>query len=572
MKRYLALLLAVLMVVALCACAKTGTTDTPKDPGNTTANTNTGDNDTNTPADITDTTDATDAAEGGIDLSKPYAGKTLPLSDGTATFRFFRGTGLNWDYFGFDNYDDVPGNKLIADLTGVTIDWEPVSDFDTQFPLMIASGDWADCAVSYINGGTLTTYVGDEVIQDLTDYIPDNAPLYQIRRTGDAAITRDTMTDEGQLVAFYNIKQTVQGSWAGPWARADWLAEYGAEGSDLVTYDDWLNFLVWAKDAHSDTLLTPYGFNAQGLDRYLLTGYGLSNNWIVENGEVKHSVLQPAFKDYLNMCIDWYSKGAISDFVFSGDRLTFDNYAEGACAMAMTYTNWWDTIYNYAAQKDNNEGFDIVAIGIPKLNPDDIRRIEHGTCPTTRNEALASYIFTSCDDIPLLCQWFDFFYTDEASRICDFGIEGESYTINEDGRPEFTDKILESPEGYGYMTAMREYIADGLPHFYDWTREMTKKMAQGAVDSIKIWNGNWQDEITDELTYPSFATRTTKEGETYSSIMNDIDTMIQETVPKFIRGDMAMSEWDSFLASIEQMNIGEARDIQQAAYDRYMSR
>ena len=234
-----------------------------------------------------------------------------------------------------------------------------------------------------INGGTLTTYVGDEVIQDLTDYIPDNAPLYQIRRTGDAAITRDTMTDEGRLVAFYNIKQTVQGSWAGPWARADWLAEYGAEGSDLVTYDDWLNFLVWAKDAHSDTLLTPYGFNAQGLDRYLLTGYGLSNNWIVENGEVKHSVLQPAFKDYLNMCIDWYSKGAISDFVFSGDRLTFDNYAEGACAMAMTYTNWWDTIYNYAAQKDNNEGFDIVAIGIPKLNPDDIRRIEHGTCPTT---------------------------------------------------------------------------------------------------------------------------------------------------------------------------------------------
>ena len=82
----------------------------------------------------------------------------------------------------------------------------------------------------------------------------------------------------------------------------------------------------------------------------------------------------------------------------------------------------------------------------------------------------------------------------------------------------------------------------------------------------------YPDEITDELTYPSFATRTTKEGETYSSIMNDIDTMIQETVPKFIRGDMAMSEWDSFLASIEQMNIGEARDIQQAAYDRYMSR
>lgn len=559
----------VLLLLLLTACSTAPAADAPAN--NDIAASAPANNDTpagnDTPAD--NEASVTGNAPAGDD---PYGGLVLPLSDGSTTFRVYRATSGSITRFEWNDFAQVPGFARAEELTGVKIQWEVASDFISQFPLMIASGDWADCAASYINGGTLTTYVGDEVIQDLTDYIPDNAPLYQIRRTGDAAITRDTMTDEGQLVAFYNIKQTVQGSWAGPWARADWLAEYGAEGSDLVTYDDWLNFLVWAKDAHSDTLLTPYGFNAQGLDRYLLTGYGLSNDWIVENGEVKHSVLQPAFKDYLNMCIDWYSKGAISDFVFSGDRLTFDNYAEGACAMAMTYTNWWDTIYNYAAQKDNNEGFDIVAIGIPKLNPDDIRRIEHGTCPTTRNEALASYIFTSCDDIPLLCQWFDFLYTDEASRICDFGIEGESYTINEDGHPEFTDKILESPEGYGYMTAMREYIADGLPHFYDWTREMTKKMAQGAVDSIKIWNGNWQDEITDELTYPSFATRTTKEGETYSSIMNDIDTMIQETVPKFIRGDMAMSEWDSFLASIEQMNIGEARDIQQAAYDRYMSR
>ena len=89
-----------------------------------------------------------------------------------------------------------------------------------------------------------------------------------------------------------------------------------------------------------------------------------------------------------------------------------------------------------------------------------------------------------------------------------------------------------------------------------------------AKTASEIWDKDW----VDELTYPQFATRTTKEAESYSSIMSDIDTMVKETLPKFIRGDMAMSEWDSFVASLEQMNIGEARDIQQAAYERYMSR
>lgn len=565
MKRYLALLLAALMVLSLCACAKTST-DTPKEP-----ETN---NDAQTPADTGDDaqtpTDADDTAvdtENGIDLSKPYAGKTLPLTENGDTFRFFRATGISWEYFGFENYDDIPGYQAAVELTGVNIDWEPVSDFDTQFPLMIASGDWADCAVSYINGGTLTNYVGDEVLQDLTDYIPEYAPLYQIRRTDDAAISRDTSTDEGQLVAFYNIKQTVQGSWSGPWVRADWLAEYGADSSDLVTYDDWLNFLVWAKDKHSDTLLTPYNFDSNGLDRWLLTGYGLSNDWIVEDGEVKYSVTQPAFKDYMTMCADWYSKGAISDFVFSGDRLWFDDYAEGGCAIAMTFNQWWDTIYKYAEQ-GNVEGFEACALSIPKKNADDLRRIETGGCPTTRNESLAAYIFTSCDDIPLLCQWFDFWYTDEGSLLADYGIEGESYTFDENGKPQFTDKILNSPEGYGLTTAWREYVADGIPHFYDWTRENTDSMPPAAKTASEIWDKDW----VDELTYPQFATRTTQEAETYSSIMSDIDTMVKETLPKFVRGDMAMSEWDSFVASLEQMRIGEARDIQQAAYERYMER
>ena len=37
-------------------------------------------------------------------------------------------------------------------------------------------------------------------------------------------------------------------------------------------------------------------------------------------------------------------------------------------------------------------------------------------------------------------------------------------------------------------------------------------------------------------------------------------------------GDIPMSEWDNFIAKFDQMNIDRAREIQQAAYDRYIAR
>ena len=122
--------------------------------------------------------------------------------------------------------------------------------------------------------------------------------------------------------------------------------------------------------------------------------------------------------------------------------------------------------------------------------------------------------------------------------------------------------------GYGYTTAWLEYIADGIPHYYDWTRELNDGMPEYGKAACGIWDEGW----VDELTYPNFATRNTMEAETYSSIMSDIETLVNENIPKFIRGDQSMDQWDSFIAQVETMNVAEAIKIQQDSYDRYMAR
>ena len=113
-----------------------------------------------------------------------------------------------------------------------------------------------------------------------------------------------------------------------------------------------------------------------------------------------------------------------------------------------------------------------------------------------------------------------------------------------------------------------KYIDTNIPRYYDWTREQNDAMPASGLEAQVIWDEGWGDE----LTYPQFATRNGKEGERYSSIMSDVETTLNENVPKFIRGDRPMSEWDSFVEQLTSMNVEEAREIQQAAYDRYMAR
>ena len=70
----------------------------------------------------------------------------------------------------------------------------------------------------------------------------------------------------------------------------------------------------------------------------------------------------------------------------------------------------------------------------------------------------------------------------------------------------------------------------------------------------------------------SLPTLTAEESETYSHIMSDVKTRLDETIVRFITGEYSMDQWDSFTAELIGMGIPEAQAIQQAAYERLMAR
>jgi putative aldouronate transport system substrate-binding protein len=67
-------------------------------------------------------------------------------------------------------------------------------------------------------------------------------------------------------------------------------------------------------------------------------------------------------------------------------------------------------------------------------------------------------------------------------------------------------------------------------------------------------------------------TPTPEESREYASIINDINTYANEMLTKFILGTESLSNWDTYVRTINNMRLARALEIQNNALARYNRR
>ena len=65
---------------------------------------------------------------------------------------------------------------------------------------------------------------------------------------------------------------------------------------------------------------------------------------------------------------------------------------------------------------------------------------------------------------------------------------------------------------------------------------------------------------------------TTDEITSVTNTFNEITTYASEVILSFVTGSRSMEEWDSFIAQLESMGLGDCVSVYQEAYDRYLAR
>lgn len=540
-KKALALLLTLMLAASMVSC------------GNSSDNSSTGSN-------TGSTAEGESSTAGGEPASTEI---TLPLSDGES-LSYFIALDANASIV-VDDYNDNEFFQALEEKTGVHIDWmmNSSSDYVTNFNLMIASNQIPDMVygvANYYSDG-LDASIDDGYFMDLTDKVAEYMPNYQALRLANPEVEINTKTDSGRLACVYAVYTEEQGPWYGMQMRKDWLDELGMEVP--TTFDEWEAALTGFKDqlgAYAPLSLTFNGFDA--MNGSMSAGYGVWATWqLDETGKVNWGPSMDGWREYLTKMNDWFEKGLIDP-----DFMAQDAFMVDMTSVITGKTGAWTSMYTmpslYEASSEDTDMY-IIPVTSPVVNEGDELHIRYRDV----SYGATTSVSANCSNWELALHWLDYLFTEEGGMLANYGVEGDTYTLGDDGTPVFTDKVLNN-ETYSFSQAQANFLMppSSVACLYDWTRELAA-VPEKDIESYDVWSSAGQD-----WTLPTLSL-TQEESVERAAIMTDIETYAKENSTQFITGVLDIETgWDEYVSTIQGMNLARAIEITQAAYDRYLER
>ena len=468
-----------------------------------------------------------------------------------------------------DNYGWIQMEKL----TNVHIDFMSVSTETVvqTYNVMAASGDYADIisGVGRRQSGGLAAALEQEIIVDLTTLDKSLYPNLSAIFDANPEYYKKALTDDGKLGFFPQMYSQDRTGWFGPCIRQDWLDALGLEAP--VTYDDYHDVLTAFKTEYSPS--DPLVLFRTGVSRYnyLLAGFGvagdispdgtISGAFYNDNGTVKFGIMQDGFKEYLTLMNTWYNEGLISQNFVSNES---DNQNPPNEILTTGNAGIWigkSIVFPEWTNNASDENFHVMAITDAVKNAGDKNHLSADQSAWL-GQTDGWSIGTTCEDIELCCQYLDYFYSPEGHMAANYGIEGESYTLDDDGNAVYTELVTNNQDGISFGRGVGIFSIQGGGFMVDWTRE-----EQTYNDDQKAARGVWTS-VSDNANGIS-VTLNAAESEVVAQLWGDIGTYCSENILKFITGSNNLdSDWDTFIAQLQNHKIDEVVAQYQSAYDR----
>lgn len=472
----------------------------------------------------------------------------------------------------YSNLGDAPFGKGLMERTGISIDFlhPPTGQGEEQFNLMLADGDLPDLLeyhwMNYTGGPEKA--IQDGYIYELTDIIDKYCPNLKAYLEANPEIDRMVKTDEGHYYMFPFIRGDEQLRVSlGLMVRQDWLDELGLEVP--TTMDEWHEVLTQFKEKKGAQAPFSYEYTMGSLtdDNPFCYAYDVSRNFYLgSDGEVHYGAVEDGYRQYLETMHQWYEEGLIDPDIatqqFDQVSAKMTNGTTGASiGWAGSRMGVWTT-----AAIETDPGYALSPAPVPTIKKGD--RAKMGQIDNAVPNQGGVAITTSCKDVEVAARLLDWAYSEEGHMFYNFGIEGESYTL-ENGEPVYTDQILKNPDGLPVAQAMSAYIRGNYNG--PFVQDIRYLRQYYTYDGQKASNAIWSDNDGKSHKLPPI-TPTSEESDQFSAIMNEISTYRDEMTIKYILGTEDISTFDTYVSTIESMGLERALEIENAALSRYNNR
>lgn len=492
----------------------------------------------------------------------------FPIVDEPLTLKIMASVGVV-------DYNDVYVWQKYEEMTGIDVDWVQMkgSESGEKIAAALGTGDYADLIIRCRIGQEKLTEYGDQgLIIDLNEdnmletYAPNAWNYLQTHPSTLASI----MSPEGQI---YSLPQVNSGAELRVsrkiFINKRWLEnvnmevpttteelyqvlkafkEQDANGNGdpddevpMCTHDWW---------AFQDSFFGAFGLGNRG-----------NHNQVVDYDEENKCVrligIQDEYKQMLEYMNRLYSEGLIDQELFSMDSANWTSKANDDRIGVFANTNF--AMLPYA---DHSEWIGIEE-ALEGPNGDKLWSPVRADFHSVGNAVIPA----TCEHVPEVLQWLDYFWTDEGTLFYHYGIEGETFVANDDGTYSYSEEVLSQiGDGASFDDVVARYSP--YPGGGNPTVEVAPYFGGGEMEETPAKTANALFEYRPEIIWPSF-TFTSEESSELNIIQTDINKYIEAARTEFIMGSKSFDEWDAYVAAIEDMNLETMLEIYQAASDRF---
>ena len=474
---------------------------------------------------------------------------------------------------GADSNEAVWAWREIQERTGTNITWRHPTYGDADaFTLMIATGDWPDLIQTNWNTvpGGAAIYHTDRVILRLNDLIYGHMPNYLTRLNATGFRHAIEVGEDRNMYFITGIQEPYALSVIGPQIRQEWLDNVGLPAPR--TTDELTNVLRAFRDndpnqdGRATTPLTGFGIRALGPGatnfamEMNLWPFGTSLNFYHINGEVIFGPLTAEFEEGVRWLRMLNEEGLMDPEWATNARADSDGRVMDGTAGYMPGIQMSGMHNNMAANHPDVE-FNVVGVGHLSSTPGGPGFVFHNRFVELLQFAHTSVAITTRAENPeATARFLDFFWTDEATMLHNFGIYGVTYTYDANGNPVYTDYMMQHIVE-GTWSTYTFHTSTAWPTFRRFD-SFSPTLHPNAAEAMLTWGATMDtSRVLPSLTMSGAA------ADRVPTIMMDIHTHVEEMFVRFVNGVEPLDSFPRFRQELLNMNIQEAIDAHQEAFD-----